>query len=42
MKAVEEERKLVPERKDIMNGYPAMSVVIDRRWSKRSHEYNVQ
>ena len=38
--AGKEEKKLALERKDIINGYPAITVIIDGGWSKRSHKHS--
>ena len=40
IKAGEEEKKLAQERNDIINGYPAITVIVDGGWSKRSHKHS--
>ena len=40
VKAGKEEKKLALERKDIVNGYPAITVIVDGGWSKRSHKHS--
>ena len=35
-----EEKKLALERNDMVNGYPAITVIVDGGWSKRSHKHS--
>ena len=39
-KAGEEEKKLAMERNDYVDGCPAITVIIDGGWSKRSHKHS--
>lgn len=40
IKAGKEERMLSLQRNDLVNGYPAITVIIDGGWSKRSHKHS--
>ena len=41
-KAGEEERQLAVQRGDFHQDVPAISVIVDGRWSKRSHKHFLQ
>ena len=40
LEAGREEKGLVEERGDFHHGVPAITVVVDGGWSKRSHEHS--
>ncbi len=40
VKARKEDKKLALQRKDVVNGYPAITVIIEGEWSKRSHKHS--
>ena len=40
LEAGREENRLVEERGDFHHGVPAITVVVDGGWSKRSHEHS--
>ena len=40
LEAVREEKKLAEERGDYHQGVPAITIVVDGGWSKRSHKHS--